>query len=95
MATFYHLCSTNEKPQHEHYPPGEDSWCKWQKGIATGANIIPSHLDEKVAKFLLSIYEDLSKEHLLSRCLGGHTQNANESFNATIWRLVPKFPFRA
>jgi len=22
--------------------------------------------------------------------LGGHTQNANESFNATIWRLAPK-----
>lgn len=28
MATFYHLCSTNEKPQHDYCPPGEDSWCK-------------------------------------------------------------------
>jgi len=94
MATFYHLCSTNEKLQHEYCPPGENSWCKWQKGIATGANMElfehPPHLDEKVAKFLLPIYEDLSKEHLLSRCLGGHTQNANESFNATVWRLTPK-----
>lgn len=24
------------------------------------------------------------------RCLGGHTQNANESFNSTVWRLAPK-----
>jgi len=39
---------------------------------------------------LLPIYEDLSRDYLLQRCLGGHTQNANESFNATIWRLAPK-----
>lgn len=26
----------------------------------------------------------------MERCLCGHTQNANESFNATVWRLVPK-----
>ncbi|XP_043257881.1 uncharacterized protein LOC122400460 [Colletes gigas] len=94
MATFYHLCSTNEKPQHEHCPPGEDSWCKWQKGITTGVNMKlfehPPPLDKEVAKFVLPIYEDLSKEDLLSRCLDGHTQNANESFNATVWRLTPK-----
>ena len=39
---------------------------------------------------LLPIYEDLSRENLLERCLGGHTQNTNESFNSTIWRLAPK-----
>ena len=32
----------------------------------------------------------MSKDNLLERCLGGHTQNANESFNATVWRLSPK-----
>ena len=26
----------------------------------------------------------------MSRCLGGYTQNNNESFNATVWRLAPK-----
>ena len=39
---------------------------------------------------ILPIYEDLSRVDLLERYLGGHTQNANESFNATIWRLAPK-----
>ena len=38
----------------------------------------------------LYVYEDLSRDDLLERCLGGYTQNANESFNATIWRLAPK-----
>lgn len=28
MATFYHLYSTNEKPQYDYCLLGEDSWCK-------------------------------------------------------------------
>lgn len=43
-----------------------------------------------VAKHILPIYEDLSKEELLQRCLGDYTQNANGSFNSTIWRLARK-----
>ena len=31
-----------------------------------------------------------ARKELLERCLGGYTQNANESFNATIWQLAPK-----
>lgn len=27
---------------------------------------------------------------MLNRCLGGYTQNSNESFNATVWNLAPK-----
>jgi len=47
-------------------------------------------LDATVAKYIFPIFEDLSRKDLLERCLGGHTQNANESFNATVWRLAPK-----
>ncbi|KZC08118.1 hypothetical protein WN55_10888 [Dufourea novaeangliae] len=36
------------------------------------------------------MYQDLSKKDLLERCVGGYTQNANESFNSTVWRLAPK-----
>lgn len=36
------------------------------------------------------VYKELSKDELLTRCLGGHTQNANESINSTVWRIVPK-----
>jgi uncharacterized membrane protein YdbT with pleckstrin-like domain len=43
-----------------------------------------------VQKHILPIYEDLSRLDLLERCLGGHTQNANESFNSTVWRFCPK-----
>lgn len=91
MATYYHMCSTNENPKHEFCPPGADSWCKWQKAQVIEANFEhPTPLHPDVQKHILPIYEDLSQEDLLQRCLGGHTQNANESFNSTVWRFAPK-----
>lgn len=36
------------------------------------------------------IYEDLSKDELLGRCVGSFTQNNNESFNQLIWKITPK-----
>lgn len=94
MATYNHIFSTKEKPRHENCPIGVDSWCKWQKAIALNQDPrnedLAPLLGEEMKQYLLPIYEDLSKDDLLERCLGGHTQNANESFNATVWRLSPK-----
>ena len=36
------------------------------------------------------IYEDLSKDALLQRCLSGFTQNKNESLKQLIWKISPK-----
>ena len=36
------------------------------------------------------IYEVLSKDELLEKCVHGKTQNQNESFNALIWERLPK-----
>lgn len=94
LATYYHLCSTNENPQHSYCPEGADSWCEWKKAEATGADVRlvkhPDPLHPDVQKKIFPIYEDLSRDDLLHRCLGGHTQNANESYNNLIWRLAPK-----
>lgn len=93
MATYYHLCATNTNAEknHENCPPGADSWCKYQAAQAKGeAYDHPPPLHPDVQKHIFSIYQDLSNKDLLERCIGGHTQNANESFNATIWRLAPK-----
>ena len=94
MATYYHILSTKEELNHQNCPTGADSWCKWQKAVALGKdpkleNLTPL-LHEDMKQHLLPIYQDLSKDDLLERCLGGHTQNLNESFNSTIWRLCPK-----
>lgn len=47
-------------------------------------------LPEEVFVAIKPIYEELSRDELLNRCLGGYTQNSNESFNATVWNLAPK-----
>lgn len=89
MATYNHIFSTKKHPQHENCPIGVDSWCKWQKSVALNQDPLDVDLapllGKEMKKHLLPIYEDLSKDDLLERCLGGHTQNTNESFNATVW----------
>jgi hypothetical protein len=32
----------------------------------------------------------LCEQKLLSKCLHGKTQNANESFNGVLWKCIPK-----
>ncbi|KYN24381.1 hypothetical protein ALC57_04018 [Trachymyrmex cornetzi] len=98
IATLDHYCSTHKSPRHENLsnwvPPGADSWCDWRK--AEAANQLSSYkhaarvIDKDVEKHIRPIYEDLSIDHLLTRCLGGHTQNSNESLNATVWRMALK-----
>ncbi|XP_074108761.1 uncharacterized protein LOC141533663 [Cotesia typhae] len=43
-----------------------------------------------VLKIIKPIYESLSSEELLTRCLGSETQNNNESLNSLIWTFAPK-----
>ena len=45
---------------------------------------------DEVFKAVKPIYEELSSDDLLSRCLGGYTQNNNESFNSVLWSIAPK-----
>ena len=91
MATYFHLCSTDENPRHDNCPVGADSWCGYRAAQASGLNFKhPPPLHSDVERNILPIYQSLSNHDLLERCLGGHTQNANESFNATVWRLTPK-----
>ena len=35
-AILDHSASTNERPQHDNCPQGEDSWCGWQRDVAKG-----------------------------------------------------------
>ena len=95
MATYFHYCSTDAEPRHEFCPPGADSWCVWrvaqaEKKIRNFKHPYASfHSD--VQKHLLPIYETLSEETLMERCLGNFSQNANQSFHGLIWRLAPKY----
>ena len=98
-ATLKHKSSTDTNPQHDSCPPGDDSWCTWQawqKAKAQGKLAEYSHkpaLSDDVLSEITPIYEDLRGENLLQRCIGGFTQNNNESLNALIWSFAPKRVF--
>lgn len=95
-AIFYHKGSTDKDPKHEFCPLGPDFWCKFQKAVAQGTDKNYKHPPE-IAPAILSeikiVFERLSTPDLLSKCLGGRTQNANESFNNVLWNFAPKTEF--
>ena len=47
-------------------------------------------LPDDVLAAMKPIYEDLSKDMLFKRCVGGFTQNNDESINQLIWKITPK-----
>lgn len=72
-ATLYHKLSTDEKSQHDKCPSGADSWCTWQKAKATNTLDFYRHkqpLNIEVFEAIKPIYEELSNDDLLTRCLG-------------------------
>ncbi|XP_043498440.1 uncharacterized protein LOC122521746 [Polistes fuscatus] len=92
MKIYFDMISTDDNPEHDNYPTSVDSWCKWKKAEALGTkpleHLKPLHPD--IQNEILPFYENLSRNDLLERCLEGHTQNANESFNSTIWHMTSK-----
>lgn len=92
-ATFFHYTSTDAKPQHSNC---SDSWCKYLKHKAEKPEepyVHPVTFDEITTELVKKVYEELSSEDLLKRCLGGNTQNNNESFNSLVWNFAPKHHF--
>ena len=82
-AVLFHVASTNEKSWHTHCPDGANSWCRFKKdeALCTTNYIHGKGLSLDVIKHIKSIFEDLSRDSLLTKCLHGKTQNQNESFN--------------
>ena len=92
-ATLFHVASNKENSYHyPHCPTGSDSWCKYNKDQADNTSTYKPGpgLPISVILKLRPIFEELSHENLLNKCLHGLTQNQNESFNAMIWDRVPK-----
>lgn len=86
-ATLYHKISTDEKPQHQYCPIGENSWCTWQKAKASNKLSDYTHklpFEDEVLNVVKPIYKDLSNDELLTHCLRGFTQNNNESLNSNV-----------
>ena len=90
-------CSENsdEASRHCFCPQNKESWCKWQKDIITGKSTYKANINlpKWIHDILRPIFQDLSSDELLSKCLHGKTQNANEALNNLIWNKCPKNVF--
>lgn len=92
-ASLFHCSSKDEAPRHGLCPLGPESWYGFnrQKALGGGRYKHKGGLSDEVLNQVKPVYADLCKEELLSKCLHGKTQNANESFNSMIWqRGYPK-----
>lgn len=58
MAIWHHTQSTGQSPDHDLCPPGEDSWCGFQRDIAKGTSDYQHNhpLPKAVANIILPIF---------------------------------------
>ncbi|GFX59028.1 uncharacterized protein TNCV_3814621 [Trichonephila clavipes] len=93
-AVYFHIRSSDEEPLHSFCPVGPNSWCKYQNQVVEGSVETFRHsnnLPVAVMDAIKPVFNDLTQPKLLQKCLGGKTQNNNESINSLIWKLCPKF----
>ena len=94
-ATLLHVASSEKNNWHTHFPDGPESWCRFKQDQATGKSTYKSGpgLPLNVLVALKTIYNDLSSDELLSKCLHEKTQNHTESLNGMIWNRIPKIKY--
>ena len=93
LSSLFHVVSCAKNSFHyPHCPTGSDSWCKYNQDRANGTSTYKPGpgLPMDIVIKLRPIFEDLSSNKQLEKCLHGKTQNANESFNGKIWDRIPK-----
>ena len=90
-AVLYH-CSEAATTEARHMFCDNDSqWCKYRMAEKKGeAYVEKSGLPIAVRNAIFHIFQDLSSEELLKKCLHGKTQNNNEAINNIIWTRLPK-----
>jgi hypothetical protein len=66
-------------------------WCPAKEGDLARAN--KSKLPKFVCDAIQPVFDRLSSDDLLEKCLHGGDQNANESLHSGVWQVIPKVRF--
>ena len=79
-AALFHVCSSEKDNYHAHCPTRVDSWCTYHLDIINKMKLHKptKGLPEEAIKHLKPIFESLSDDSLLIKCLHGKTQNQNK-----------------
>ena len=92
-AILKHYSSTLENPNHEDCPAGKNSWCSYNRDVASGTNYhqpIKNSLPPAVVAEIQPLFDRLGSKEFLANCEDGKTQNVNESYHHVVWNLAPK-----
>ena len=95
-AVLYHCKDfKNQDYRHSICPNDENSWYKYQLDKINGIQKYKDTISIPVNIFHIieALFQDLSKEELLSKCLHDQTQNTNVALNAIIWTQCPQYIF--
>ena len=97
LATFHHLTSNDRDHNYLYCPEGDKSWYFYQNNKARNVAIrsyqkmkVRLNLNDEQKNPFLQIFEELSQDELLLKCLKCRTQSLSESFNGKIWAKCPK-----
>lgn len=90
-ATYYHLISTDEDPQHFYCPV--NSWCSYNNSNDLSNYVHHHYVDPICIEYLKEIYEFMTRDEELLKILDGLTQNCNECVHGQIWRRASKSRF--
>jgi hypothetical protein len=95
LASMYHCAASKRRNIHNLCPDGPDGWCRFKQDRANNTSKYKpgAGLPDNILKLVKPIYERLSNDELLKKCLDGKTQNQNESLNGMIWKRLPKIVF--
>ena len=79
------VAATADNPSHPNTP---DTWCGYRNDPEKYKHT--NGLLQAIVDLVSPIFEDLSKEELLSKCLHGQKQNGNKCLNNLIWQRCSK-----
>ena len=95
-AILKHYSSTPENARHEDCPIGNESWCSYNRNLATGQTThcpIQDPLPWAVVNVIKPTFHRLGDKHFLDGCEKCLDQNNNESLHHVIWGMSPKEQF--
>lgn len=92
-AILWHCTAfSDQDKRHAMCPTDANTWCKWQLDKLNGTNTYRDKISipKAIYTIIKPVFNDLSANDLLKKCLHGQTQNTNEAFNSIIWTRCPK-----
>ena len=96
LASLFHCsCNKDNYYYYPYWPIGPNNCSKYNADRANNTHTYKAGqgLRRDIIYKRRPIFLELSKDRELEKCLHCKTENANESFNGTIWELIPKMTF--